>query len=67
MCRAEGSIPTVRLRSVKSFLRSVGVKLLVGSEQVMRDQLEDDAARYQAGTVNGITYCRCEDIVTELK
>jgi hypothetical protein len=40
---------------------------LVGSEQVMRDQLEDDAARYQAGTVNGITYCRCEDIVTELK
>jgi hypothetical protein len=57
----------VRLRSVKSFLRSVGVKLLVGSEQVMRDQMEGDAARYQAGTVNGITYCRCEDIVTELK
>jgi len=57
----------VRLRSVKSFLRSIGVNLLIGSEQVMRDQLEDDAARYQAGTVNGITYCRCEDIVTELR
>lgn len=67
VCRAEGSIPTVRLRSVKSFLRSIGVKLLVGSEQVMRDQMEGDAARYQVGTVNGITYCRCEDIVTELK
>ena len=64
---AEGSIPTVRLRCVKSFLRSIGVNVLVGSEQVMRDQLDGDATRYQAGTVNGITYCRCEDIVTELK
>ena len=33
----------------------------------MRDKLEGDATRYQAGTVNGITYFRCEDIVTELK
>ncbi len=33
----------------------------------MRAKLEGVAARYEAGTVNGITYCRCEDIVTELK
>jgi len=33
----------------------------------MRDKLEGDATRYQAGTVNGISYFRCEDLVTELK
>ena len=33
----------------------------------MRDELEGDSTRYQAGNVNGMTYFRCEDVTTELK
>ncbi len=61
------SIPTVRLRTVKSYLRSVGVNILVGSEQLMRAEMDATAARYKDGTVNGIPFVRCVDIVTELR
>ena len=33
----------------------------------MRDRLREKSMRYNAGTVNGIPYFRCDDIVTELK
>lgn len=62
MCR----ISTVKWRNLKSFLLSHGVKALAGNEQILRQEMKEIADRYESGTVNGISYYRCTDIVSEL-
>jgi hypothetical protein len=63
-CRISG----VKWRNIKSYLLSKGIKALAGNEKSLREEIDEMAKRYEAGTTaGGITYFRCMDIVAELK
>ncbi len=58
----------MKWRRVKSYLLSHGIQALAGNERFLRKEIDEMAARYEAGTTaTGIHYFRCTDIVAELE
>ena len=64
----------MKWRKVKSYLLSHGIKALAGNERFLREEIDELAKRYEAGTVSTvgtaakvIPYFRCTDIVAELE